>query len=429
MSSLTQPSALQSVCPRCGATIEVTPGFVAWCEACDWNLRPSVAAAPTSFTAKFYAAFGQRAGQLVFTQLRGASSLKPGITPSWVAAMLFALAIHLLTLAVLAGGVYLVVTNRPYFLIEIFGAVLIALGLCMVPRVPKYPAKVASRDDFPALYEAAGKAARAVGANPPHATVLDVKYNASYSRAGWRRRQVLTLGLPLLAILDEREIVALLGHEMAHGVNGDSTYGFFIGSAVDALGRWHDMLYPTSSSAIVTQRGAAPLATLLVRPILMLLAQIPRGAAFILIHLLWQDSQRAEYLADSLAAKAAGTEAVLSLLAKFQLAPLVQFTVQNAATGSSHEGLLQLLRKRCDMLPPAEWKRLDRVGRLEQSRLDCTHPPTSLRIALLEARVVAQPTVQIDLDTWRRLESALARLDPTATRMLIVNYRDRLYRH
>jgi Zn-dependent protease with chaperone function len=427
MTAELRASTEQTICPVCGATIETVTGFVVWCEACDWNLKPSKAEAPTSFAATFYAAFGQRAGQSLFDEQRLASSLKPTLTPSRVAATLFALFIHLSTLAILAVGFYLVVTNWPYFFVEACGVVLIVVGLGMIPRVPKYPAKVASRDTYPALYEIAGKAAHAVGARPPHAIVLDLKFNASYSHAGWRRRQILTLGLPLLAVLDEEEIVALLGHEMAHGVNGDISYSFIVGSAVEALDRWYTLLTPTRQSVAMRRSGTASLATLLLRPVLMLLAQLPRGAGFVLMHLLWRDSQRAEYLADSLAAKAAGTAAVVSLLAKLQLSDLVQTAIQNVAMGSSKETLLLLLRARCAAMPSIEWKRLDRVGRMQQSRLDSTHPPTSQRIALLEARVVSQATLRVDAVTRQRFEGELAQADPPATQMLVEQYRDSLY--
>ncbi|HEY7296021.1 MAG TPA: M48 family metalloprotease [Dehalococcoidia bacterium] len=50
--------------------------------------------------------------------------------------------------------------------------------------------------------------------------------NAAFGRMGWRRRRVLLLGQPLPLTLDSQERVALLGHELGHGVNGDAVRGF-----------------------------------------------------------------------------------------------------------------------------------------------------------------------------------------------------------
>ena len=48
------------------------------------------------------------------------------------------------------------------------------------------------------------------------------EFNASFTTVGWRGTPVFRLGVPLLTILDDQEIVALLAHEMAHEVNGDA---------------------------------------------------------------------------------------------------------------------------------------------------------------------------------------------------------------
>ncbi len=56
----------------------------------------------------------------------------------------------------------------------------------------------------------------------------------------------MRLGLPLLAILDNQEKIALIAHELAHDVNGDPARTFFIGAAVGALIEWHQLLLPES---------------------------------------------------------------------------------------------------------------------------------------------------------------------------------------
>ncbi len=424
----TATTGAQTTCPQCGSTIDVDPGYVTWCDRCHWNVRPSTPARPASFLASRYAEFGDALGRGLFEQLKASSSLSPKLTPSLVAAAFVATVVHLVALGCFVLGLVLIATSWPAILLMLLGIGFVLSAAYVAPRVGKPPRHFASRASFPALYEAVATVARAVGAGAPDVIVLDLSFNASYSRPGWRRRQVLTLGLPLLAVLDDREFVALVGHEMGHAVNGDHTRHFLIGSAINALERWYEILDP-APSRMHGQRGSAALAMLLLRPILRALAQVPRAIATLLLHLLWRDSQRAEYLADDLAARAAGTEAALSLLAKLQLHTLVAAAVQNVATGSSRNTILALLSKRCVDLPERERRRLDAVARLESSRLDATHPPSGFRIALLEARPIANPTVHVSGIAWRAVEQELASTEPRTTERLVDRYRSSLYRH
>lgn len=424
----TWDASTRATCPQCGATIEVNPAFIAWCGQCRWNLQPYEPPRPTGLLGARYAEFGNALGRSLFEELKTRPSLQPRLTRSLLGAVVLASVVHLFTIVFFAGGVYLIITQWPLLPVVTAGVLLVLIAIYMAPRPAKYPKRYAQETAFPALYEAVDTAADAVGARPPDMIVLDLQFNASYRRVGWRQRTVLTLGLPLLAIMDEREFVALIGHEMAHEVNGDATRGFFVGSAIDALARWYEVLYPVPDRLHV-QAGFAALAMLIMRPFQIALSQVPRASALLLLHLLWRDSQRAEYLADDLSAHIAGTEAVISLLGKLQLRRIAEVTVQDVAVESSGQTILSLLSTRCKALPLHERKRLDAVGRLEASRLDNTHPPTGFRLALLEARPISTPSVHLLATSWRAIEDEIAGTEPGATKQMVDEYRSRLYRH
>jgi Zn-dependent protease with chaperone function len=414
-----------SVCPECAAPIIGAQGFVVWCERCNWNLEPHKSAPPRTLVGASYARLGARLGLGLFEELRQAQSLRPTITPSLASATLFAVAVHLLSVGLVVLGAVLVVTNWPLVPMVLFGLLLFGCGVFLFPRKVAFPLNMMPRDRFPALYETAGKVAGAVGARPPYAIALSLSYNASYRRSGWLRRQVLTLGIPMLAILDDREVVALIAHEMAHGVNGDATRGFFIGSAVETLTRWYVLLYP-APSRMARHGDVTALVTLLSKPVMLLAAQVPRIAAISLTHLLWRNMQRAEYLADYLAAKAAGTEAMLALMDKTHLEPMLHHVVQQVAIGGKEGNVFDLLRRQCDTLPSLEWKRIRAIARLEASTLDSTHPPTRYRMAMLEAHLVSHPSVQITLEGWRAFQRELAATESSAQKGLVENFRARL---
>lgn len=232
---------------------------------------------------------------------------------------------------------------------------------------------------------------------------VDEQFNASYAVLGWRRVPVLSMGLPFWNALSTQERVALVGHEIAHGVNGDSTRSFIIGSALSSLDAWISLLRadppPDAGLAgavgyVITWLVSIPLA-------------LVQGA---LAHLLWFEKQKAEYFADYLSATLAGTRAVLALLAKSNLGEHFDDVLQRGvySTSQSAAAALSLVRERLASLPERERDRLQRAATLEGARLDSTHPPTAHRIQFLkahevtEARLVGREAVMQEID--RELE-------------------------
>src|SRR5262249_42469017 len=113
----------------------------------------------------------------------------------------------------------------------------------MRPKPGKMPVKdFVSRKDFPALYGLANEIALKLGGRPINHIIVNEDFNAAYGVIGWRRVPVLWSGLPLWIALRPQERIALLGHEAAHGMNGDATRSFIVGSAFMALDEWLGLL-------------------------------------------------------------------------------------------------------------------------------------------------------------------------------------------
>lgn len=136
--------------------------------------------------------------------------------------------------------------------------------------------------------------------------------------------------------------------------------------------------------------------------------------ARLLSHLCWRDAQRAEYLADRLAAQVAGTAAMLSLLDKLHVTHARHLLAPNPADRERSDHFFDDLRARLASIPPREWDRIRRVERLHVSRLDTTHPPTAYRIALLDALPIAPPAITLADDESAALALELAAAERTA---------------
>ena len=78
-------------------------------------------------------------------------------------------------------------------------------------------------------------------------------------------------------------------------------------------------------------------------------------------------------------------------------------------------------------MTPRERERRRRIARLEDSRLDATHPPTASRIAVLEGRPFNEARVVLAADASARIDEELARYRKEITSRLIDEHRDRLY--
>jgi Zn-dependent protease with chaperone function len=404
----------------------VDPRYIAWCEHCGWNLKPYQPAQPRAMLSTLYANLGDRLGRSMFEQLVGAPSLAPALTLPIVLAVVLAAMIHASTLVSLLFGLWLIAAHWFNLFAILGGMLLIWLAWVLRPRLPRFPEHPLPPTEYPGLYGLTDLVVQALEAPPIAAIVITPDFNAAYSFAGWRRRPVLRLGLPLLTVLDDRETVALIGHEVAHAVNGDATSGFFVGSAINTLAIWYTLLYPDRLMLHTQYRRS--IITVFTNLILVCLAGLIGFIASGLTHLLWRDAQRAEYLADHLAAEVAGTEATLSMLDKLHLGPMASGAAQRLAVSTAAGDLFAELRDLAGAMPEHERRRLRAMARLEASRLDASHPPTSFRVALLEQRPIAMPAVHVPGTLWRVAQDEMNRLAPPMQRRILDLYRARLYR-
>jgi heat shock protein HtpX len=261
---------------------------------------------------------------------------------------------------------------------------------------------------MPTLYRVVDEIAATLHSPPVDMIVIDKEYNASFGRYGWRGRRILTLGLPLFTILQPQERVALFGHELAHGINGDPLRSAFIYNAIYTLSQLYNMLRP---DRILPAGGGwfDGIATILANLLLMAVTQVIGVVIQGLLLLIWHDSQRAEYLADALGAQLAGTDAALHLLDKIHLDGSLELAVQRAGLTRSQIGLMDILREKMASVPAREIARIRRVEALNESRLDTAHPPTAFRIQFLQHRLTKVPAYTLSETDSLALDAEFAK--------------------
>jgi heat shock protein HtpX len=174
--------------------------------------------------------------------------------------------------------------------------------------------------------------------------------------------------------------VAVLAHAVAHGVNGDVTRSFLVGSALRSLDEWIYLLQGVGHHA---RSGPEALAGYLTW-ILSLPFALYQS---LLTQLLWLDKQQAEYFADYLASTVSGTDASIGALRRLSSSEHLHDVLLKSAFSNSQSGsyILQRYSEHIYTLPGREWQRLARAAEQEHARLDASHPPTAHRIEFLRA--------------------------------------------
>jgi heat shock protein HtpX len=425
---MTEPKrSKEKECPNCQAILPVHAEYITWCDECGWNLNPQIPDEPSNIFEKAYATLGQRQSQAILDRLVRSETLKPKLSVSKVLAIALAAFIHGITLLLLIGGIAIVIMGWPNILAIAGGILCLGTAWVLRPTFAERPSTVVSRNKVPTLYKLVSSVADSSGAPDTIEICIDGKFAASYMQVGWQQEKVLLLGLPLWSILTHPERIALIAHELAHGVNGDVARSRFIKTAIGSLMNWYRLLRPDH----IWPSGSG-LQGLLMAPVnlfLLALSQIAVLGIHVLGHLMFRDSQRAEYLADYLACTVAGTEAMLSLLDKLHLGQTFQITVKRVALGSDKTvDLFEELRQRVERVPQRELERVSRVQQLASSRLDVTHPPTRNRIQLIRSHAIYQPKVTFPPEEFEKLEEELLSLREATQRKVIDSFRASLYK-
>lgn len=399
------------VCGRCPSATVSAHSAAQWCPSCEWNLdlyepdrrRPEFG---WRWVDRRTHRLAYRLTRGQFDGLVGRGPGRAGVGFSRVAIVVASVLLLVGVVLLAAFGVWLIVHDFPTLTIP-FGLAALGLAVVLRPRFGRLDssAEVLDRDRAPMLFQVVEEVAAAVGTPAPDVVAVDDSFSAYATAIGVRRRHALCIGLPLWATLPPQERVALLGHELGHFVNGDIRRGLFTQPAFTMLGQAADLVRPVESSMV----ESGGLGVLMAEVVQRMISRVLFGAHVALLWLGQPDAQRAEYLADELSARAAGSAAAASL-------------PDALLTGASIETVV-----RRDMRAghgPARWRasaeeaRTAASGRLavlrqlsvrDEASMFATHPPLGLRSRMLRERPPHPPAVILTEERVAQIDRELAR--------------------
>lgn len=390
-----------------------------WCPVCEWNLdaydrlriTPRFGWLPAD---RLLHRLAYRLNRRQYAALAGRPPGRSGPALARTVLTGVSVLLWLCVLACLVFGGYLTVAGFGS-LRMLLGLLLIAIAVLARPRFGRLrrEAWTVDRATAPALFELISSVASAIGAREPHVVLLVPALNAFTTTVGIRRRRLLGLGLPLLAALPAQERVALVGHELGHFVNGDLRRGLLTQPAYEMLGRLANQLRP--------HRVLASIGGLISLILAGTLGTILWAGQVILICIGQRDCQRAEYLADDISARVAGSTAAIGLLESLLV---MEPTTKLIRTSQHNHGRAQTWRDAVAYNRRAFQTRMAVLGQQsqrEQASLFTSHPPAGLRLSMLRSRPEQEPDVVLTDEQNQRIDDELAPWYHRLTAMIAVD--------
>ncbi|GAA0345242.1 hypothetical protein GCM10008967_39590 [Bacillus carboniphilus] len=411
-------------CPQCQRQMPVSTDYITWCEYCDYNVNPTLTEESDAIT-RLYERLGDRLGESMV------ESIKEGVVPSarfpTLAAFLIATIIHITSVSLFIGALYCLFFVEKSILVYIMTVLLFGLSWVLRPRINRLEKDevVISREDFPTLYKICDKISEEMNTKKVDGIIVNHRFNASITEVGLRRKVVVTIGLPLFAILDSDERLSILAHEFGHKDNKDLSKGLYIGTAINTLFTWFELLYPDTPGAGERDDGLS----LLEVPtyyIMKGLSFIPYSLLYVLTFLLFRNKQVAEFRADLFGAEVVGSATTIRALEKLHYDDLCGYISRKVALSKEKQNLFEELRTRVESLPERERKRLKRKTELEKTRIESTHPPTHLRLSLLKGKTM-HPRLTLTSAEVTSFQKELERLEGPIQERIIDEIKYELY--
>lgn len=339
-----------------------------------------------------------RLNQAMFDELATAPPSSRGWTRTRVVLLVVSAVLFCVMLALLALGGWLIVFHFPDLTI-LPGLICLGVAVVLRPRWERPPSTYdeLTRDQAPTLFALVDRVADAVGTAVPDLVVVDSAFNASAGAFGVRRRRLLCVGLPLWGVLDPQERVALLGHELGHFVNGDLAQNLLTQPAFTTLGRLAAILAP---EGLRGRDGLEEVMLAVVRPLFWLASRAAHAAQLGLLAVGMRERQRAEYAADVVATRVAGSAAARRLFEVLDCATSIRDAIRTVEVGTrslpSDPAGVSEWRQAADRVRQARAQWLSEAPQesiLAGVDLFDSHPAAGLRARMVAAWPPAEPTV------------------------------------
>lgn len=278
---------------------------------------------------------------------------------------------------------------------------LLAIAWLARPHFPKLPGQQVAPEQAPELHALIKDVAAQLKVAPPAQVTLQADVNAFMGNSGFPPRSTLGIGLPLWYGLPPQARAAILAHELAHQRNHDPARTQLIATALTVLQQLYRVIMPDDM-----QRTRTGILERITNTALTLLAQVPYGLYLVLLNLIGEAHQAAEFRADLLAARVAGTPATAQALELLHYGEALESALHKQRHFPERaNAFLELQHIWATMSVTERQKRQDELKK-RRARLDDSHPPTSDRIQVVQAHP-AGATLNLLTERTARIDAEL----------------------
>lgn len=345
----------------------------------------------------------------------------------WLAYTLATL-VYGLSVSFVALGLWVLWHPWPTLFHPIVGTLFALLGWAARPRPVQAPYYLLKRADFPILYTLTDRIAEALGAAKPQAIAYSAEFNANYRQAGWKRQPYIEMGAPLLSALNAQERLAVIAHELSHGVNKDPLHSNYLHGAVEALATWGLSVRPKGLGTLGEGMPYGPVVSLIGIPfelVMFALSELLLRLASGFLLLVLRQSQRAEYLADRLAGSVVGPQAMWQMLEKLYLEDSVSRSLRRHALTSPYEPIGDTISTAIAMVGADDLNALRTESLASEWQVDSSHPPTALRVKMLQMQTHDSPINIMSPDECGALDEEVTRVLKLTEREIINQHLER----
>lgn len=416
---------MEMVCPKCGNKIPVNEGYVNWCDKCGWNLKPEIEIWPRNIIERINIKLGNIYGKKLFDEMINEQEVKVKVTPAIIIAYILSILVHSLTLLFFVLAIIVIQSKGLLIFKLIFFVIALLLVYYLLPKPQKKPKNIIPKEKIPEIYKLIDELSEAMGGIKIDGIIISDEFNAWYTEMGIKKKRYICIGLPLFYMLDNNEKIAVLAHELAHGINRDISKMLVVYSAIYSLVGWYNIMNP---DRILDQRirRVNPM-VIPINLVKLLIAKMIYGVLWIFERLLYNQFQRAEYLADYVGSCTCGTEAQLGLLNKCHMRNTFNNLVQKYAINNYKTNLFMDLQKVVQNIPEREIERLKRIERMNGTRIDADHPLTVYRMDFLSCHYNTNIKFNLSKDREEKIYSELNKFTKDNQDRLVDVYKAKLY--
>lgn len=380
------------LCPHCARRLVTMNTKAPWCSACEWNLNVPEPTEKSGFLARTDHRLAFSYDEALFKELSG----QPPEAPRTVLIngfLILLTGLHCaLMLTALGTGLWLLIRTFPS-IGTVFAVALITIAWMLRPRFQPNleDADPITRDQAPTLFALLDEVAMAVGVPVPPVIATMPDFNAAAASIGLRGRRTLLLGLSLWSILPPGQRVALLAHELGHFANNDPANAVLTQPALRNLLVLARVIAPGSPPIIHDLWSLiATIGYWISYPFCWTLSKSLTLAHIAVLAIACRDHQRAEYVADAIAVRVAGSAATTALTDTLSRSMSITRLIRTTEIAARHHGTTANTRHwrqtvENHLSTPTEPREVLRQRSIRnETTLFATHPPSGRR-----ARVIA----------------------------------------